>query len=257
MSDALALTATLAASLAMQAAFFAVAASFRTDKVTDLTYGLTFVLLAAWLFAQGHQAITSAALAAMVIAWGLRLAGYLFFRILRMGRDARFDGVREHFWPFLQFWFFQGVVVWMVMLPVTLWFQHPGPWTVVKAVAVVIWATGLLIETMADLQKFRQKSQPGGTSRWVDTGLWRYSRHPNYFGELVCWWAVWLFVAQDLGWLAFAALIGPVTITVVLLWLTGIPTLERSALKKWGHDPAYAAYRARTRLLIPIRSREG
>lgn len=253
MIDLQALAVTLVASLVIQAAFFAIAATFKTDKVTDLTYGLTFVLLALWLLVKSDRDSTSLALAGMVTAWGLRLAGYLFYRILHMGRDARFDGVRERFWAFLQFWFFQGIVVWMVMIPVTLWFGHSGPWSAIKVVALVAWAAGLVIEAVADIQKFRHKSRPGGGSRWVDTGLWHYSRHPNYFGELVCWWAVWLFVAQDLGWLAVPGLIGPVTITGVLLWLTGIPTLERSAMKKWGNDPAYQAYRARTRLLIPMK----
>lgn len=243
----------LAISLAIQAAFFAIAASLRTDKVTDLSYGLTFIVLALWLLARTPEPPGAAlVLAGMVVAWGVRLAGYLFYRILHMGRDRRFDGIREHFWKFLQFWVFQGVVVWIVLLPVLLWFGAPGAWHAGMAAGLTVWAVGLVLETVADLQKFRAKSRPGGTDRWVDSGLWRYSRHPNYFGELLCWWGVWLFTAWDLGpLLAAVAATGPAVLTYVLLRVSGVPTLEASARRKWAGDPDYEAYRARTRLLVP------
>jgi steroid 5-alpha reductase family enzyme len=187
----------------------------------------------------------------MVVLWGGRLAGYLVHRIVRMGRDTRFDGVRERFWAFARFWLFQGIAVWVIMLPVTLWFARPGPWSWPMPVGCGVWLAGLLVETVADAQKFRAKSRPGGASRWVDTGLWRHARHPNYFGELLCWWGIFVFVARDLAGWSLVALAGPVTITVLLLFVTGIPTLEASARRKWGTDPGYLEYRRRTRLLVP------
>ena len=144
------------------------------------------------------------ALALMVGLWGLRLAGYLLFRIIHMGRDKRFDGVRENFWRFFRFWFFQGIAVWVIMLPVTVWFGAPGAWNPLMTVGVIVWAAGLVVEAVADAQKFAAKKQPGGESRWMDTGLWRYSRHPNYFGELLVWWGVFVFVAGDLSGCAVA-----------------------------------------------------
>lgn len=247
---------TLAISLGIQAAFFALAASLRTDKVTDLSYGLTFVTLAVLLLVRGESpAAPAIGLALAVVVWGARLAGYLFYRILHMGRDARFDGVRERFLSFLTFWTFQGLTVWVVMLPVILWFGRMDPraarWTPWAAAGLVVWAAGLVIETVADAQKFRFKREPGNDARWTDVGLWRYSRHPNYFGELLCWWGLFVWVAPDLGPWAAAALIGPLTITGLLLYGTGIPTLEASAAKKWGRIPDYQAYRERTHLLVP------
>lgn len=245
---------TLALSLGIQALFFVFAATLKTDKVTDLSYGLTFIILAVWLLAgAGVSAAGPAAmiLAGMVIAWGIRLAGYLLYRIITIKRDARFDGVREDFWKFLKFWFFQGLAVWVIMLPVILWFSAPAPWHAFMWVGLLMWGAGLAIETFADAQKFRQKTQPGGSHRWVDTGLWRYSRHPNYFGEILCWWGVFLFAARDLGTWALVGAIGPATLTALLLWVTGIPTLEASATKKWAGNAEYAAYRARTRTLVP------
>jgi len=245
---------TLWLSLGVQAVFFVFAATFKTDKVTDLSYGLTFILLAVVLIVIAGRAAapsrTEIVLVLMVIAWGIRLASYLLYRIITIKRDARFDGVREHFWKFFQFWLFQGLTVWVVMAPVTVWFANPGPWSALKSVAFVIWFAGLAIETVADIQKFRQKRGADGKRKWMDTGLWRYSRHPNYFGELLCWWGVFLFVAADLTGLGWLTIVGPLSLTYLLLFVTGIPTLDKSAREKWGSDPAYQAYRRRTSMLV-------
>lgn len=243
---------TLGISLLIQAVFFAFAATLRTDKVTDLSYGLTFVIIAGLLLAQREPGDPAQlALAMMVALWGGRLAGYLLYRIVRIGRDARFDGIREHFWPFFKFWLGQGIAVWVIMLPVTIWFAAPGPWTPWMSLGGTVWAIGLIIETVADAQKFAAKRQPGGGNRWMTTGLWKYSRHPNYFGELLCWWGVFIYVAGNYtGW-AWLGLVGPLAITFILLKVTGIPTLEASARKKWGNDPDYQAHVARTSRLIP------
>jgi steroid 5-alpha reductase family enzyme len=138
---------TLGMSLLIQAVFFTFAATLKTDKVTDLSYGLTFVLIALVLLLRS-DAISwpKLALAGMVIVWGTRLAGYLLFRIIHMGRDARFDGIRERFWAFFRFWLGQGVAVWVIMLPVTLWFAAPGAWTPWMSLGGSIWAAGLVID---------------------------------------------------------------------------------------------------------------
>lgn len=246
------LLTTLAICLGIQAVFFAFAASFKTDKVTDLSYSLTFVIVAVVLLQRsGVMSTPTLALTAMVVAWGVRLAGYLLRRIIHMKRDARFDGIREHFWPFFKFWFFQGIAVWVIMLPVTLWFRAPGPWSNAMTLGVMLWAAGLVIEAVADQQKFTHKKTPG--AKWTSVGLWRYSRHPNYLGELMCWWGVFLFVSTELPGLNFyLGLLGPVAISVVILFLTGVPQLEESADRKWGTDPEYQRYKARTSLLIPF-----
>lgn len=243
---------TLGISLLIQAVFFAFAATLKTDKVTDLSYGLTFVIIAAVLLLQGDTGrFPQLVLAGMVIAWGVRLAGYLLFRIIHMGRDVRFDGIRERFWPFFKFWLGQGIAVWVIMLPVTIWFSEPGPWTPWMSIGGTVWAAGLVIETIADAQKFAAKRRPRGGSRWMDTGLWKYSRHPNYFGELLCWWGVFVFVAGNYTGAAWAGIIGPVAITYIILFVTGIPTLEASANRKWGANPEYQAHVQRTNRLIP------
>lgn len=243
---------TLAICLGIQAVFFAFAASLKTDKVTDLSYSLTFVIVAITLLVRSGATSNVSALVvtAMVVAWGLRLASYLLRRILHMKRDARFDGIREHFLPFLKFWFFQGIAVWVIMLPVTLWFRAPGDWSKWRSAGLLVWAAGLLIEAVADQQKFAHKRTTG--AKWTDVGLWRISRHPNYLGELMCWWGVFLFVLSDLsGTSVLIGLLGPIAISVVILFLTGLPQLEASAEKKWGSDPAYRRYVQTTGLIVP------
>src|SRR4029079_4007863 len=117
--------------------------------------GLTFVIVAIVLLLGSHpRDRPPLTLALMVVLWGVRLAGYLFFRIIQMGRDKRFDGVRENFWRFFRFWLFQGVAVWIIMLPVIVWFGLPGRWHGLMTAGVIIWAVGLVIETVADAQKF-------------------------------------------------------------------------------------------------------
>jgi steroid 5-alpha reductase family enzyme len=246
---------TFTLSMSIQAVFFVFAASLKTDKVTDLSYGLTFPILASVLLFRHPAGMPAVVLTWMVVTWGARLAAYLLYRIIHMKRDARFDGVREHFWKFFQFWFFQGVAVWVIMLPVTLWFRAPAPWTWPMGMGLAVWMAGLAIETVADAQKFTFK-RDGGRDRWMSSGLWRYSRHPNYFGELLCWWGVFVYVMPALSGWSWLGVIGPVAITCLLLFITGIPTLEASARRKWGGDPEYQAYRKRTSRLVPMPVRQ-
>jgi steroid 5-alpha reductase family enzyme len=109
-----------------------------------------------------------------------------------------------------------------------------------------------VIEAVADTQKsaFRAKAENGG--RFVSTGLWHYSRHPNYFGEILLWWGVFLYAVPFLDGAAFAVVIGPIFITLLLLFVSGIPLLERSADEKYGDDPAYRDYKRRTSILVPL-----
>lgn len=252
MTNSADLLSTLGISLLVQAVFFVFAASLKTDKVTDLSYGLTFVILAVVLLVKSSPLEPAQlALAMMVVLWGVRIASYLLYRIVKIKRDARFDGIREHFWKFFQFWLFQGIAVWIIMLPVTVWFAAPRPPRVLMFVGGGVWLVGLAIEAVADIQKFRQKREASGVGRWMSSGLWRYSRHPNYFGELLCWWGVFLFVATDLEGLAWLSVLGPITITYLLLYVTGIPTLETTAEKKWGCDADYLKYKRGTSVLVP------
>ncbi len=247
---------TLLISLATQAVFFSFAWTWKTDKVTDLSYGLTFIIIALfWLKFDGRLVSSFRFLIAfMITVWALRLSGYLLYRVIKTGRDKRYDEMRNSFTKFGRFWLLQGLSVWLISMPgVYLLSRDVVPKLgIVTLVGLYIWAQGLIIETIADAQlnKFRFKKDTNGS--WIDEGLWHYSRHPNYFGEIILWWGV--FIAgittyEGLGWLT---IIGPLTITGLLLFGSGIPILEKAAQKRWGHDPQYQIYKRSTSILIPL-----
>lgn len=244
----------LVLALAVNGAFFAVAAARRTDVVTDLSYSLTFALLAVvLLFTGAHEAVQLFA-SLLVIVWAARLGTYLFRRILRMKVDHRFDGMRDDPLRFARFWLLQAITVAVVMLPVSYLLdrEHPPAFGAWAATGAAIWLVGLVVEAVADAQKSAFRGKEENRGRFVDSGLWRYSRHPNYFGELLVWWGLFVYVVPALHGAAFAVVAGPVFITLLLLFVTGVRPLERSAEEKYGGDPAYRAYRRRTSVLVPL-----
>ena len=258
--DAYGLLSTLILAFGIQIVFFLFAAILKTDTVTDLSYSLSFVALALIvLLAAGGRTATQILVCMLIVAWGLRLGGYLFIRILRIKKDRRFDGIRENPMRFAIFWFAQAVTVWTVMLPAIIYLgmdAAPAAGALVW-IGAIVWLAGYLIETVADAQKTRFKNDPANASRWIQSGLWKYSRHPNYFGEAACWWGIFLIVIPALsGWL-WVAVVGPVFITLLLLFGTGIPPLEKRADEKYGGDADYQAYKRRTSLFVPLPPKRG
>jgi len=240
--------------LALNGAFFAVAAARRTDVVTDLSYSLTFALLAVVLPLTGAREPSQLIASLLVLLWAIRLGGYLFRRILRMKVDHRFDEMRDKPLRFARFWLLQAVAVAVIMLPVSYLLDRSGApgfgaWAVAGA---AVWLGGLLIEAVADAQKSAFRSKDENRGRFIASGLWRYSRHPNYFGEILVWWGLFLYAVPFLEGAALAVVVGPVFITVLLLFVSGIPLLERSADDKYGDDPAYRDYKRRTSILVPL-----
>ncbi len=249
----------LGISVLINTVFFAFAAALRTDKVTDLSYSLSFVALAIFLLATaGRFDWLKAGAALLVSAWGLRLAGYLFSRILLTKVDHRFDGMRDKPLAFARFWILQAFSVWLVMLSVIRLLSLPsplplGPLAVIGALA---WAIGFAIEIVSDAQKFRFKSDPEKGKGFMSTGIWSWSRHPNYFGESPPWWGIFVAAAPAFhGW-DFLTILGPLALTILLLFVSGVPLLEKSAEKKYGADPAYREYMRRTSLFIPLPPRK-
>ncbi len=236
-------------SFAIQITFFVFAYSLKTDKVTDLAYGLSFVFIAIVLFSQGVITLPKLILLAMIVLWGLRLATYLFIRILKIKKDKRFDGVREDFMKFAGFWFLQAITVWIVMLPsITVFNSSMNYLTQMMILGVIIWFIGLLIETIADLQKFNFKNKH--KDKLTKVGLWRYSRHPNYFGEMTLWWGIFIFAFPFLKGLELITVLGPLYITFLLLFVSGVPPLEKKHSERYGKE--YEKYKKETRLLIPL-----
>jgi len=243
-----------AIALAVNGAFFAFAAARRTDVVTDLSYSLTFALLAVVLLFAGAAEPVQVVASLLVVVWAARLGIYLFRRIMRTEVDHRFDGMRDQPLRFARFWLLQAITVAVVMLSVSYLLDQDDPpglgaWSIAGG---AVWLAGLLIEAVADAQKAAFRAKEENRGRFVASGLWRYSRHANYFGEMLVWWGLFLYVVPVLHGAAFAVVIGPVFITLLLLFVSGIPLLEKSANEKYGGDAAYRDYKRRTSILVPL-----
>lgn len=245
-------------SLIINLAFFFIASRLKTDKFTDLTYGLTFIVLGLFFLIKNQTYYTYQLLVSgLVITWALRLITYLFIRILKIKKDRRFDGIRENPLQFLKFWLLQAISVSLIMLPAVyiLNLNQPRPINLIMVIGIIIWLLGLLIETLADWQKFTFKNKPANKNKWISSGLWAYSRHPNYFGEMLIWWGIFLVCLPFIAGLAWLTIIGPVFITCLLLFVTGIPPLEKRYGEKYGQDPDYQKYKKQTSRLFLLPTR--
>lgn len=240
--------------LAVQVFFFVLAIIGRTDRYTDLAYGSTFVLVA-WVLSIGTASwqLLQIALTLAITLWGVRLAGYLFYRILTIKKDDRFDQIRNNVLKFGMFWLLQAVSIWIIMLPSSMALTSTGlvTWSLWGCAGSTVFILGWLIETAADQQKFGFKQKAENKGKWIESGLWRYSRHPNYFGEILVWTGVFLMAMPYLSGWSWLTAIGPFWITGLLLFGTGIPTTEKSAEQRYGADPAYQDYKKRTSILVP------
>ena len=226
----------------------------RTERFFDLTGSLTFigmtaviVILTPMMDARGWM------LAAMVVVWAARLGAFLFSRVRRSGGDDRFDELKESFLRFGQVWTLQGL--WVTMTAGAAWIaitaQHRVGIDPFAVIGLIVWLIGLGFEVVADLQKSGFKADPANAGRFIDTGVWSWSRHPNYFGEILLWIGVAIVTLPVLqGW-QWVALASPVFVTALITKVSGIPLLEAKADAKWGGQPDYEAYKAKTSVLIP------
>jgi steroid 5-alpha reductase family enzyme len=237
-------------SLGINIVMFIPAFIFRTDKLTDLSYALSFIILIVISLLLSQYASLKLVLALMVIAWGLRLGIFLFIRIRKMKFDKRFDGMRESFPRFLKFWLLQGLTVWIILLS-TIFFMDSAA-SRVCWLGLLIWAAGLIIEAISDIQKYKFNHDKRNKDKFIQSGIWKYSRHPNYFGEMSCWVGIYIFVFPSLTVLQrLLALASPLFIIILLLFVTGLPLLEKSADAKWGKLKDYREYKRRTSILVP------
>jgi len=240
-------------SLGLNLLLFVPAYLFKTDKLTDISYAVTFAVVAAAGFHQSSHTKLHRLLLIMILVWAFRLGSFLLMRVWKKGKDARFDEMRERFVTFLRFWLAQGLSVFVIMLAALSGFaQHHTQVTFASWLGVVIFAVGLIIEAVADQQKFRFSRNPKNKGSWIDQGVWRVSRHPNYLGEIMVWIGLYFTVLSSLvGVTVLWALLSPLYIIVLLLFVSGVPILEKSAQAKWGSDPAFKKYVAAVPVLLP------
>ncbi|MHB1342714.1 MAG: DUF1295 domain-containing protein [Coriobacteriia bacterium] len=228
----------------------------QTERFYDLTGATTYisVTVLAVLLSPPVDA-RSLLLLALVVIWAGRLGTFLFRRIRQAGKDDRFDQIKTSFARFLSAWTIQGLWVSLTaaaaLAAITSEAGSSGL-DVFAAVGLLIWITGFSIEAIADLQKNRFRADPENRGGFIHTGLWSWSRHPNYFGEIVIWIGVAVIALPVLeGW-QLATIISPVFVYVLLTRISGVPMLEDKADTRWGEREDYRAYKARTSILVPV-----
>lgn len=227
---------------------------FQTEKFYDLTGSLTYItiMILAVLFIPVIDA-RSILLFILVLIWAGRLGSFLVRRILRAGKDGRFDDIKPKFIRFLNAWSLQALwitfTVSAALVAVTA--VNRKELGIFALIGTFIWLVGFSFEVIADLQKNRFRADPANKGKFIKTGLWSLSRHPNYFGEITLWVGILSIALPVLRSWQWIALVSPVFVALLITQISGVPILEKRADAKWGKQPDYQVYKKSTPVLIP------
>ena len=228
---------------------FLIAYLFQTDKITDISYSLTFITIAIFSFVKSEQSIVDIALMTIVVVWAIRLGSYLLYRVNFMGHDARFDDIRNNFLSFFTFWLMQGLTCFIVMLPVLLTNQTNGKSVgLILILGMLLAILGLIVESVADFQKFNFKKK--NPDKFMKNGIWSYLQHPNYTGELLFWWALFIASIPYSSW--YFGIWGPLWISLIIIVFSGVRILQKNWKERYGNDPDFIDYHRKTYKLIPF-----
>lgn len=232
---------------------FVIAHTKKDNSAADVAWGIGFILIAYFtllkngLFLPRHLLLTG-----MITLWGLRLSGHIFLRNLGKTEDQRYRRWRQAWGPyvflrsFLQVFMLQGLLLLIIAYPIILInISMTEGLGLLDLLGSLVWLAGLLFEALGDYQLYRFLKDPTNIGKVMTTSLWRYTRHPNYFGEVLIWWGIY-FVALSVpyGW---TAIVSPITITYLLLFVSGIPMTE----KLFAGNPAYEVYKKQTSRFFP------
>jgi steroid 5-alpha reductase family enzyme len=236
-------------------ATWALSLALRDVSIVDVVWGLGFVAVAWIAVATGDgDSARRVLMAVLTTAWGLRLAVYITWRKRReRGEDYRYVELRERhperFWLISlgSVFLLQGALIWVVSLPLQVAAGQDDPLGALDAVGLACWAVGVFFETVGDAQLARFKADPGHAGQVMDRGLWRYTRHPNYFGDFMVWWGLYL-IALSTG-AAWWTIVSPLVMSVLLIRVSGKDRLERGMAER---RPGYGAYVARTSGFVPL-----
>lgn len=226
-----------------------------TEKYFDLTGSLTYLsVIALALVLSPDLDLRAGLAAAMVAIWAGRLGSFLFRRISKDGKDGRFDKMKFDFWQFLMTWTIQGLWVSLTLAAAMaiITASDRVSFGVLGAIGFLVWLIGFVIEVTADTQKSAFKTKPANEGRFITTGLWSWSRHPNYFGEITLWTGMLIMGIPVLSGWRWIALISPIFVFVLLTRISGVPMLDRRAEKRWGSEPEFRAYTDNTSVLVPL-----
>lgn len=227
----------------------------QTEMFFDLTGSISYisVILLALLITPNIDA-RAWLLAGMVIVWAVRLGAFLFRRILAAGEDRRFREIKQSFVRFLLTWTLQGLWVTFSLAAglATITSMQRVELGFLAVLGFLVWLLGFTIEVIADWQKSKFREDPQNAGKFIRSGLWAWSRHPNYFGEIVLWIGVAIVALPVLRSWQWATMISPVFIFLLLTRISGVPMLEARADEKWGGQADYETYKANTSILVPL-----
>lgn len=233
--------------------WFVVSLIKKRNDVADVAWGLGFVLMT-WVsfFISIDSGVRGLLVGLLVSIWGLRLAWHIHARNKGKAEDYRYLAWRKEwgkwFYPrsYLQVYLLQGMFLFLIVIPVLLINKHAGSGLgLLDFIGVAVWLLGFYFEAVGDAQLARFIKDPVNKGKLMQSGLWAYTRHPNYFGEVTQWWGIWLIALSVPNGLF--AIIGPLTITLLILKVSGIPMLE----KKMAEHPDFADYKKRVSVFIP------
>ncbi|QDT68499.1 hypothetical protein MalM25_14220 [Planctomycetes bacterium MalM25] len=244
----------LAAVLLMHSVVWLVSLAKRDVSIVDLFWGIGFAVITWLSLLTTTPTPLGWLLVGMVTVWAFRLSGYLTWRNWGEPEDKRYAAMRDRWGPsfplasLLIVFVLQAVLTWIVALPLQTAILHGGPISGWALAGVVVYATGLFFESVGDYQLAHFKADPANRGRVLDSGLWRYTRHPNYFGDFLVWWGVYLVSVQ--AGFVWWTLIGPVVMSILLMKVSGVTLLEKSLGERLG---AYGEYTRRTNAFFPWR----
>ncbi len=226
----------------------------KTERYFDLTGSATYlIVVAVALLLSENLDARAMIVAGMVAVWALRLGSFLFLRVRRVGRDGRFEHLKADSLRFFMVWTIQGLWVLLTLscalAIITSTERQSIGW--VAIVGMVVWIFGFTIEVISDQQKSAFQRDAANYGRFIISGLWAWSRHPNYFGEIMLWTGVAVVALPVLSGWAWVTLISPVFVLVLLTRVSGIPILEARAEERWGNEKGFREYIANTPVLLP------
>lgn len=236
--------------------FFLISLKFKRNDIVDSAWGLGFIVVALYnLFASGDFQRTKIILTTLVILWGIRLITYITLRNWGKTEDFRYKEWREQWGKkvilrsYLQIFLLQGLFMFLVSLPVSLYNRFDGGVITLSFIGLTVWALGFYFETVGDLEMYFFKKDKNNKGKIMKYGLWKYTRHPNYFGEVTQWWGIWILTLGSTYW--YLGIIGPITITLLILKVSGIPMLE----KKYKGNKEFEEYKKKTSAFFPMPSK--
>ena len=227
-----------------------------TEHFFDLTGSITFITVSILAFLMNDfKNLRQWIVLILILIWALRLGSFLFLRIRKAGEDSRFTTIKKDFSVFFLTWNLQGLWVLFTLFGALtiLTSNNNSNFGILDIIGILIWIIGFVIEVVSDRQKSEFKNNKSNAGQFIQSGLWKYSRHPNYFGEILIWTGmavIGVTIYSGLGWLG---LISPFFVFVILNYISGVRLLEKQANERWGSNNAYQSYKQKTPVLFPYK----